>query len=71
MCLGILAQRPQSRPLLGGMEGPILGLDRSGGEGHHQDPLHFERRLVPRRHVWLNRGSDLPIDEAASPRHRS
>jgi hypothetical protein len=52
---------------LTGWRGQLLGLGLSGSEVHHQDPLHFEGRLIPRRRVWLNRSSGLLVAEPALP----
>jgi hypothetical protein len=71
MCLGILARWPRPSLSSAGWRGQLLGLGLSGDEVHHQDPLRFECRLVPRRRIWLNRGGGLPIGEAASPWRRS
>jgi hypothetical protein len=65
-CLGAWPRRPQSVPFMAGRESHFVGPSLGGGEVHHQDPLSLERRLVPHRHVQLDRGSDLLIDECAS-----
>jgi hypothetical protein len=44
----------------------LLGLDLSGDEVHHQDPLCLKRMLMPRRCLWLNRGSGLLAGKVAS-----
>jgi hypothetical protein len=46
--------------------GQLLGIGMSGGEVHHQDPLCLERKLMPRRCFWLDRGSGLLAGEVAS-----
>jgi hypothetical protein len=57
---------PQHAPLVAGRGRQLLGLCLSGGKVHHQDPLYLKCGLMPRRHVRLNRGSDLLAGELAS-----
>jgi hypothetical protein len=54
-------------PLVASRGTHLLGLSLSGGELHHQDPLHLECRLALWRCVWLNHGSGWLAGELASP----
>jgi hypothetical protein len=44
----------------------LLALSLSGGEVHHQDPLHLRCGLVSWRHTQLNHDSRFLTDELAS-----
>jgi hypothetical protein len=58
--------RTHPSPLAAGSGSRLLGLSLSGGEVHHQDPLHLVCGLVPRWRLQLNCSSVSVGSELAS-----
>jgi hypothetical protein len=56
-------------PLMASRGRHLLVSSLSGGKAHYQEPLHLKHGLMPRRGMWLNRGSGLLADELASRWH--